>query len=152
MKLQIAKTFLVSLAAGLVTFFSPLSTGLYCLTTLVIVDLILAILLAVKVQKPVESRKMRKTVVKLGIYFIAVVSAYLAEVSILGHQSTIGLLSKAVLSLCSMVELRSILENLSSYSTAEGGNINFWKVLLALLQQKADQMNVKLPDDQNNQK
>lgn len=127
---------LLNLIVAALAFMAPLKVALISVLSLTLIDNVVAVWLAIKRGQTVESSKLRRTVGKLALYLTAISAAYITEVSVLGQEQAIGVISKAVICLVSFTELKSILENLSGLSSLNGQQLNFWQVIVSALQQK----------------
>lgn len=94
---------------AIVAFLAPIQGSLYAVLGLVLVDLITGILVSRKNGMPINSKGIRATVLKLLVYELTLVLAYVVEVYLTG-----GFIP--VLRICStivgMAELKSCYENL----------------------------------------
>lgn len=92
----------------LVSLFAPAKMLLLSVGILILVDLITGIWAALKRGERIKSAALRRTVSKMFIYQLAVISGFLVE-----HYMLDGFLpvSKIVASVIGMVELASVLEN-----------------------------------------
>lgn len=103
--------FLKHVAAALVAILAPAKALLLSVGFLIIADLITGIWAAYKRGEKIKSSAMRRTVSKLVIYNLAVISGFLVETYMLEN---IFPVSKIVASVIGLVELKSILENANS--------------------------------------
>lgn len=105
MKEWIYKTLLVGLA-----IFAPIKAMLLTCGALILADMITGMIAAKKRKEEIRSAEMRRSITKLVIYQIAIMSGFLLETYLLE-----GLLpvSKIVSGVIGMVEFKSILENVS---------------------------------------
>jgi phage-related holin len=97
--------FLVFLAA----FFAPLKVFMFAVGALVMIDFIFGIIAAKKQKQPIESKKMSKTIIKLLVYQMLIITAHICETYLIDFvpfvQVTLGFLA--------VVEFYSIGENFS---------------------------------------
>jgi hypothetical protein len=121
-------TYLKGLLLACLVVFLPLKGAVLTCLTLVTMDLILGIMAAHRRGETITSSGLKKSVVKLFVYEVAIAMAFLAETYLCGPLLP---LSKIVCSFVGLVELKSGLENLSEIS---GGNL--LTALLSKLNQK----------------
>lgn len=97
-------------AAGpiVIAFLAPIKALLISMIVLVLVDLVTGIWAALKRGEPIKSSAVRRTVSKLAVFLIAVISSFLVEQYMLENFIP---LTKIVASVIGLVELKSILEN-----------------------------------------
>lgn len=107
------KKLLVASAAAL----APIQTVLATVGILLLVDLVTGIWAAAKRKEKLSSAVMRRTISKMVVYQLAVISGFLLEHYILDGVIPI---SKIVAGVIGMVEFTSILEN---SNTIVGGNV-----------------------------
>lgn len=98
-----------------VAIFAPIQALLLTTGVMVVVDLLSGIIAAVKRKEPITSAGLRRTISKIFVYESAIMLAYLAE----HYMSDILPFVKMASAMISVVELKSIYENLSAIS---GGN------------------------------
>jgi phage-related holin len=91
-------------------FLAPVHTTIIITLVLIIVDLITGILAARKRGEPISSAGIRRTVVKLFVYELAIVLAFLVETHMHVDIPMIKLLSGFI----GITELKSCLENLDT--------------------------------------
>jgi phage-related holin len=115
------KSFVGQYWAALLVFFSPIKIAILAIICIVILDFILGIIRSKKQGKPITSHKMRRTLVKLACYLVAILTGFIIERCLFASFE----ISKIIASLIGLVELKSILESLNSLS---GGKI--WKQLI----------------------
>lgn len=95
---------------ALFALFSPLQATLWATFCLVVLDLITGVLAAHKRKEPIESNKLKKTVVKLLVYQLTIIVSYVTMLYLTGQDIPI---LKIVTSIIGLTELRSVLENLT---------------------------------------
>lgn len=100
--------FLKYLIAVAVAVLAPAQPLIFSVGFLVIADLITGIWAAYKMGKKIKSAAMRRTVSKMAVFQVAVISGFLVETYMLENFMPI---SKIVASVIGLVELTSILEN-----------------------------------------
>lgn len=87
---------------------APIKMVMITVGFLIIVDLITGILAAHKRGEKISSAAMRRTISKIVIYQLSVVSGFMLETYILGNSVPVA---KIVAGVIGMVEFKSILEN-----------------------------------------
>ncbi len=92
---------------------------------LVIIDMILGVVAAMKRKEPISSAALRRTVTKMAVYQTAVVTGFLAEHYLLSDSLPIVKLAAGAVAL---VEIKSCLENLNEIN----GSPIFGTVIQAL--------------------
>lgn len=102
-------------ALAVVALFAPIQALLLTTGVMVFADLISGILSARKRKEPITSAGLRRTVTKILVYEASLMLAFLAE----RYMSDILPFVKMASAMISVVELKSIYENLSAIS---GGN------------------------------
>jgi len=90
---------------------APIKPMLIACVFLIIADMITGIFAAYKRKEKISSAEMRRSVTKLVVYQIAIIAAFVLEKYMLG-----GILpvAKIVAGVIGMVEMKSILENVSA--------------------------------------
>lgn len=101
-------TWLKYVMASLVAFLAPAKMLIISVLALVLIDLITGIWAALKQGKKIESAVMRRTLSKLFIFQLAVISGFIVETYMLDNFFPV---SKIIASVIGLVELTSILEN-----------------------------------------
>lgn len=107
------KDYLEALGLSALTVFLPIKAVMLTVGTLVFTDLISGILAARKRGEPITSAKLKRTVGKIFVYEVGI------AVSFLVHQFLTGDLfpaDKILASLIGLVELKSMLENLQTFT------------------------------------
>jgi FtsH-binding integral membrane protein len=94
---------------ALLAIFAPIKAAVLSVIVLVFADLILGVSAAVKQNEPITSSGLKTTVIKLAIYEVAILLAFLAQTYLTGSILPVCNLATAVVGL---TELKSILENL----------------------------------------
>jgi phage-related holin len=110
MKATIAKN-AQPLLLSILAVFAPIKSILIVTGFLIITDLISGILAAKKRGETISSSGLRRTVTKMLVYNLAVISGFLVEKYMI---SDILAISKLIAGVISIVELKSILENLNT--------------------------------------
>ena len=101
----IIKTILLSTLA----YFAPIYAIIYLVFILVGVDFITGLYLSIKDKKKIQSRKLKRTIIKLTAYLLALIITFLFECIILGSGI---LVTKIIGGYISLTEIASIFENL----------------------------------------
>lgn len=117
------------LMAGMAVF-APIKGAIVTVICLTIMDLITGIIAAKKRGEPLTSAGLARTVVKIAVYQVATLCAFLAQKYLILDVMPICTL---VTSLIGLTELKSVLENLDSIS---GGS--FFKVIISKLNSPND--------------
>lgn len=104
------KELLTKLLLAIVAALAPIQAIIISVGLLIMADMITGILAARKRGEKISSAAMRRTVSKMLIYELAVVSGFLLEHYIMGGLVPI---SKVVASVIGMVEFKSMLENIN---------------------------------------
>lgn len=97
-----------ALAASIIAIFAPIYTLMFAAGFLIIGDLITGIMAAKKRGDVICSAAFRRTVSKIAVYQIVIMSAFLVETFMLGGALPI---SKIAASIIGITELMSIIEN-----------------------------------------
>lgn len=105
------KEYVVGLLLSTVAIFAPIKALLLVTGLLIFSDLVTGILAARKKKKKITSAGLRRTVTKIAIYNTAIILGFLTEAYILDGFLP---LSKIAAGLISVVELKSVLENLDA--------------------------------------
>jgi hypothetical protein len=100
--------FLKQLPLVLFAVLAPIHTMMAVVGFLIFADLVLGIWAAVKRGEAIQSSAMRRTVSKILVYQLAIISGFLCETYLIGGLIPI---SKLVAGVIGMVEMKSILEN-----------------------------------------
>ncbi len=103
------KDYLIGLLLSTLAVFAPIKSVLLVTGVLIFSDLITGILAARKKKKKITSAGLRRTVTKVAIYNAAIMLGFLTEVYMLDGFLPI---SKIAAGLVSVVEIKSVLENL----------------------------------------
>jgi len=102
------KQFLLHLLAAIVAVLAPIHALMGAVGFLIMADLFTGIWAAIKRKEKIKSSVMRRTIAKVCIYQLAVISGFLVEQYMLDEFLPV---SKIVASVIGLVELKSILEN-----------------------------------------
>ncbi len=103
------KDYLIGLALSISAIFAPAKELFAVTLVLILVDLISGVLAARKKGHPIKSAGLRRTVTKFTVYFTAIAIGFLVEKFMLEGFIPV---SKIAAGLISIVESKSILENL----------------------------------------
>lgn len=98
-----------ALLATILAVFAPIKALIAVALILIGADLVSGILAALKKKQPITSAGLRRTVTKLMVYLAAICLGYLVEHYMVSDYLPI---SKMISGVISLVELKSILENL----------------------------------------
>lgn len=90
--------------------FAPIKDILFVTGFLIFADMITGVLAAIKSKEKIESSGLRRTVTKILVYNLAVISGFLVERYMVADLLPF---SKIIAGAISVVELKSILENLT---------------------------------------
>lgn len=101
------------IALSIISVFAPTKPILITSLVLVVVDLMFGILVAKKNKLPITSNGLKRTVLKLLVYEVAILVSFLVGTYLV--DSFLPIL-KMVTSLIGLTELKSILENLDELS------------------------------------
>jgi hypothetical protein len=104
-------SFVKHLVAALIAVLAPAKALLISVGFLILADLVTGVWAAIKRKEAIKSSALRRTISKLVVYQIAVISGFLVETYMLEN---IFPVSKVVASVIGLVELKSILENANS--------------------------------------
>lgn len=110
-------TFLKTLVISILLVFAPIKAVLLTTFALVFVDLIAGIWAAVQRGEKITSSGLKRTLIKLFVYEVAVMAAFLCETYLTG---AIVPLSKIVSGFVGLTELKSLIESLNELS---GGSV-----------------------------
>lgn len=126
------KEFFKNLLITLAGILAPAKALLISVGFLIIADLVTGVWAAIKRGEKIKSSAMRRTISKMVIYNIAVISGFLVETYMLEN---IFPVSKIVASVIGLVELKSILENANSILGQD-----LFKTVIAKLGSQNDQL------------
>lgn len=102
---------------SILSVFAPIQSVLVTLAVLVTADFITGVWAAVRRKEPITSAQMRRSLSKIICYELVVAISFLSEKYLIGDVLP---LTKMVVTLISLVELKSLMENVS---TITGTNI-----------------------------
>lgn len=97
-----------ALALNIIALFAPIKPVLLATGVLIFADLILGVMAAKKRGEPITSSALRRTVSKLFIYNVTILSGFLFEKYLMGDLIPAV---KLIAGVIGVVELKSILEN-----------------------------------------
>lgn len=120
--------------AAAVAVIAPIKMMLLGVGFLIFADLVTGLWAALKLKEKIRSAVMRRTVSKMVVYQLAIISAFVLEAHIMGISDLT--ITKIVASAIGMVELKSILENANKIS-----GIDVFKSLLNKLGSDNDPRN-----------
>jgi hypothetical protein len=105
------KQWFVGLLMGSIAVLAPIKAIMIVVGLLIFADLILGIWASIKRGEEIKSSAMRRTISKLVVYQVAIITGFLCETYLLGGTIPI---SKLVGAAIGMVEIKSIFENSNS--------------------------------------
>lgn len=111
-----ASKFIEPLVVTLLAIFAPAKGMIITSLVMVLIDLLTGIIAARKRQEPITSSGLKRTIIKLAIYEVAILIAFLAETYLI---LDILPVAKIVSSFVGITELKSIYENLDSIAGGE---------------------------------
>lgn len=106
------KELLIKLALTFIAITLPIHNILIAVICLIFVDLVTGIWKAVKLKEKISSAAMRRTVTKILVYNLAILSGFTVEAFLIPDLPLIKLVSAVI----GLVEIKSILENLNTIS------------------------------------
>jgi hypothetical protein len=134
-------------ALAILAVFAPIEPIMITTGALIAVDLVMGILASNKRQIPITSAALRRTVTKMLVYQLTIISGFICEKYLL---SDLVPMTKLIAGIIGTVELRSILENADIIN---GGPI--FKTIVYNLGSVNDKeiakLEVKKPEDSKNQ-
>ncbi len=131
--------YLQPLLISTLAVFAPVKSVLIVTFVLIVCDMFSGILAALKRGEKISSAGLRRSVTKFLVYNMAIITGFLVEHYML---SMIFPISKLIAGLISVVELKSILENLN---TVNGSDI--FKSVLNQLGSKNDEIKKEVVED-----
>lgn len=105
------KTILLKALAVIAAILAPIKMIMMTVGFLIVADLATGIYAALKRGETISSAAMRRTISKMFVYQLSVISGFLLETYILGPSVPV---SKIVAGVIGMVEFKSVLENSNS--------------------------------------
>lgn len=102
------ESWIKAVVASMIAVFAPIYTVMFAAGFLIICDLITGMMAAKKRGEKISSSVFRRTVSKIAVYQIVIMSAFLVEAYMLGGALPI---SKVAASIIGITELMSIVEN-----------------------------------------
>lgn len=134
------KEFLINLVISLWAVLAPIHAVMAVVFVLVAADMVTGIIAARKRGESLTSAGMRRTISKLVVYQIAMISGFLVEKYTL---ISVVPIAKIIAGLISATELKSVLENVSS-----SANVDVFKDLIS----KLDSVNAQSEEDRKARK
>ncbi|MFZ4400911.1 MAG: phage holin family protein [Bacteroidales bacterium] len=126
---------LIKIITFLLSYFAPIAAIIHVMLIFILVDCLSAIWAAWKNKIPIESRKMRKTVIKMIWYIAAVIMAHMMEITFSLQWAH---LAQVVGGFICMVEIKSVFENITKIT-----NEPVFIIIYKLFEKKAnDSMNL----------
>lgn len=132
--------FLKPIALAALAALAPIKAILISVGFLIIFDLFTGIWAASKRGEPIKSAAMRRTVSKMVIYQVAVISGFLVEQYLMNNLIPVA---KLVASVIGLVELSSVLENCNSILGK-----NLFKSIIARLGSENDKLTQEVKKDE----
>jgi hypothetical protein len=102
------KEWLVNIIVTTIALLAPIHALIIAVSVLILADFITGILAAIRRKEKVSSASMRRTISKLIVYQIAIITGFVLETYLL---SSIFPVAKLVAGVIGLVEFKSILEN-----------------------------------------
>lgn len=110
------KEWLVKIGLALLSITAPVHDILIATMVVILIDLITGLWKALKIkEKIVKSAAMRRTISKIAVYNLAILSAFTIEMFLLSDMPLVKLVSAVI----GLVEIKSILENLNEITGAD---------------------------------
>jgi hypothetical protein len=101
-----------ALILSLLAVFAPIQNLLIAIVSMVAADTLTGIIAAFKKKEPISSAKLRQSISKVFVYEVAICVGFIAETYISDYLPVVKIISAMI----SMVELKSIYENLNVIS------------------------------------
>ncbi|MFM7088509.1 MAG: phage holin family protein [Candidatus Paceibacterota bacterium] len=101
------KEYIASLFMACIAVLAPLQSAMITVGVLIFIDLVLGLIAAKKQQIKIESRKLKFTAVKMLVYQLLIISAFIAEKYLIDWLP----LNKITMAFIAVVEFTSIGEN-----------------------------------------
>jgi len=130
---------LIKIFTFIISYFAPISSIVHVMLIFILVDCLSAIWAAKKNNIPIESRKMRKTVIKMFWYLSAVLMAHMMEKE---FNIQFAHMAQIVAGFVCMVEMKSVFENITKI-TNEPVFIKIYKIF-----EKKAKDSINLNDDE----
>lgn len=124
--------FLEPLLVALLAIFAPAKSMILASLVMVLIDLLTGLIAARKRQEPITSSGLKRTIIKIAVYEVAILLAFLAETYLILDVLPVA---KVVSSFVGITELKSIYENLN-----EIGGGDLLKSLISKLNGPNDQV------------
>lgn len=138
--------FLTTIFLALLLYLSPVKHFVHLVSALIVIDFFMGIFSSVKIGNPITARRMVKTVYKLILYSVAIISTYLVQM-IAGEDGT------GLVRICALVigatELKSIYDHISKII---GGDLfsQLWQVVKTRLDQSFSNRHKRFQEDETN--
>lgn len=107
--------YLISAAAYILGFFVDIQAFIYLVLLLVGIDMVTGIIAATKRKDKINSRRMARTVEKLLLYLLAIISAHAVKVVIMEAAPITYIVTTSIV----LVEFKSIIENVESVTDVD---------------------------------
>lgn len=124
------KEILIKLAISVLAVFAPIQAIIITVGVLIFADLILGIMAAHKRGDAITSAALRRTVTKMFVYQLTILTAFLVQTYLIGGIFPVVNMVAGVIGL---VEIKSLLENASAITGLD------FKAIIKLLGSKNDQ-------------
>ncbi len=121
----------ISLGALVFAFTEPIHQLIIVSGALVMIDFVVAITAAIKLKKNITSNRMGHTVAKSAGYFIAILTAFLVDILLMGEGDL--MVVKVITSVIGLTEAKSILENIKKLTGFDG-----WQFIIAKLKRSTN--------------
>jgi hypothetical protein len=125
------KTFMTNLFLAGLAVLAPIKAILITVGILIFADLLTGMWAAVKRKEPISSAAMRRTVSKMLVYHLCIISGFLVETFLLAEIIPV---TKLIAGVIGLIELKSLLENANIILGKD-----LFKEVLARLGSKNDQ-------------
>jgi hypothetical protein len=119
------KQYLMPMFVAAISIFTPVVPMLLTIGVLIIIDFLVGIYRAFKMNEQITSRKMGNTISKMFLYQLTIISLFLFETYILG---SIMPVTKIGAALISITELKSIDESVEKMT-----GVGVWKKLVKII-------------------
>jgi phage-related holin len=113
MKLETAFHWTERLIVAAILVMAPAKSMIITTLVLILIDLVTGVLASRKMKRPITSSGLKKTIVKLAIYEVAIIAAFLTQTYLTGTEVPV---SSIVTGYIGLTELTSVIENLNIIS------------------------------------
>lgn len=96
-----------------VSMFMPVVPAILWLGAFIFVDFFTGIWKAKKLKEPIQSKKMANSITKIVMYFLAIICAKVMDTALLHSELLPFTITQAVVGFVSVIEFKSIMENIS---------------------------------------